>query len=164
MAKCYHPRGIDLPLPKNVKSASIPNALSVQEEDGSPDVANVQRLRFPNDSLTDHGGGDVSVAGGSGGGTPHQAYIAIPLPADSVPPGPLNQSGADRTISKVTILSDGEVAATGVTGYGAFSISAGGDTLTTSTPATWADGTRLSVTGLTSGADATYVVIDWLVS
>jgi hypothetical protein len=163
VTKCYHPRLIDLPPPKNVRSASIPNALSVQEEDGSPDVANVQRLRFPNGALTDHGGGDISVAGGSGEGTPHQAWLAIPLPADTIPPGPLNQSGADRTISKVNILSDGEVAGS-VIGYGAFSISAGGGVLATSTPVTWADATRLSVTGLTLGTDATYLIIDWLVS
>lgn len=42
-------------------------ALTVREEDGSPSVSNVSTIRFTNGTVTDNGGGDVSVAITAGG-------------------------------------------------------------------------------------------------
>jgi len=41
-------------------------ALTVEEEDGSPTTAGVKKLQFPNGSVTNDGGGTVSVAAASG--------------------------------------------------------------------------------------------------
>jgi len=51
------------------------SALTVREQDGTPTVANVTEIRVPNASLTDEGGGAVSIAfpGGGGGGFLHGA-------------------------------------------------------------------------------------------
>jgi uncharacterized protein YneR len=42
------------------------SALTVEEEDGNPTIPNVTLLKFSNTTVTDNGGGSVSVAGGSG--------------------------------------------------------------------------------------------------
>jgi len=43
-------------------------SITVEEEDGTPSVDPVTEIKFPNGSVTDNGGGSVSVAFTSGGG------------------------------------------------------------------------------------------------
>lgn len=146
MTKCYHPRLIDLPIPKKTRNDEV-FSLSVQEEDGSPDIANVQRLRFPNGALTNHGGGDVSVAGGSGAGTPHNVFFMISLPVLLVSPGPTNITGSSLTITASLFKSDGEVAGSLSPG-GSFSFGAGGSgspDRTDGLSINWPDGTELTI-------------------
>ena len=50
-------------------------ALSVQEEDGAPTVSGVSTLKFPNGSVTDNGGGSVSVSAGGAGAPTNATYI-----------------------------------------------------------------------------------------
>lgn len=47
---------------------SVPAAITVREEDGTPSVNPINTLRFPDGSLVDNGGGDVSVVFAGGGG------------------------------------------------------------------------------------------------
>lgn len=159
MPKCYHPRLIDLPQPKKAGNGES-FSLSVQEEDGAPDVANVQRLRFPNGALINHGGGDVSVAGGSGGGTPHQVHFSLMLPATVIPPGPTNITGGTLTITAIQFSSDGEISGSCSPG-GSFSFSAGGGSdRTNDLSIDWVDGTTMSVAITNQGADGTWLAID----
>lgn len=57
-------------------SAGVGGALLVvQEQDGTPTISNVDTLVFPNGSVTDNGGGSVSItiSGGGGSGTDENA-------------------------------------------------------------------------------------------
>jgi hypothetical protein len=54
-------------------------SLQVEEEDGSPTVAGVTRIKFSNGAVTDNGGGEVSVST-SGTGAPTTAtYVTMSL-------------------------------------------------------------------------------------
>ena len=50
-------------------------SLSVEEEDGAPAVSGVATLKFPNGSVTDNGGGSVSVSAGGAGAPTTATYI-----------------------------------------------------------------------------------------
>lgn len=86
---------------------------------------------------------------GAGAGTPHGAFLRIDeLDTLSLPAtvdGPLNLSGANRTILDTNQASDGTVTATITTG-------------------TWTDNARLSVTITAATGGATYFLVDWLIA
>jgi hypothetical protein len=107
----------------------------------------------------------IAAAPEGGGGSAHQvyAYIALPTTENPVPLGPINLSGATRTISKINYKSDGEISGTCSGGSFAFA-EGGGEDLDTGLSASWSDGARLSVSVSAEGTDGTYLIIDWLVT
>lgn len=55
-------------------TVDVTSSLEVKEADGSPDVSGVTLIIVPNGSLTDNGGGSVSLSTGGGGGLA-QSYL-----------------------------------------------------------------------------------------
>jgi len=53
----------------NVGNVGPQQTLTITEQDGAPLVTGVQKIKFPNGSVTDNGGGVVSVVTNAGDGT-----------------------------------------------------------------------------------------------
>lgn len=82
-----------------------PFSLTIEEQDGAPSVADVSTVKVTNGSLTDEGGGIVSLATGGGSGL-YSAYIHIQdQKAIGTNGGDFN-TGAWRTRTLTTELSD----------------------------------------------------------
>ena len=73
-------------------------ALTVEEEDGSPTTAGVKKLQFPNGSVTNDGGGTVSVAAASGSVATDAIYDAK---------GDLPVGTGANTAAKLTVGANG---------------------------------------------------------
>ena len=58
-------------------------ALTVEEQDGNPTVTNVNTIRVSNGTLTNEGGGIVSIITGGGGSVPSAEYGEVVDPGGS---------------------------------------------------------------------------------
>ena len=67
--------------------------LTVQEQDASPSVVNVNKIKVTNGTLTDNGGGVVSLAIGSGSGTVTSVALTAPTAEFDVTGSPVTTSG-----------------------------------------------------------------------
>ena len=58
-------------------AAAAGGSLEVKEIDGAPDVTGVSIIQVTNGTLTDNGGGNVTIATGGAGGTPAENAAAL---------------------------------------------------------------------------------------
>lgn len=113
------------------------------------------------DVLTYNSAWERWEAGEGGGGGIGQAFFeaAGTVTVGSVP-GPLNMQGANLTVTRVVVTSNGEVSGN-VTAGGDFDFGPGGGSEDNTVSYTWAHGSRLNV-AVAAVVDATYLTVDVL--
>ena len=94
--------------------------LEVLEADGTPDVYGVTKITVSNGTLTDNGGGHVTLStggGGGGGGTVTSVQVSGGTTGLSASGGPITTSGT-ITISGTLVVANGGTGATTLTDGG----------------------------------------------
>ena len=130
---------------------------------GTVEVVNVSELRFPPYTLVnDSAGGSQIARFVGGGGMSHQACLVVVMPADVIPPGPMNLGLVPRIIQAMNIESNGACAGEATGGGFAFG-AAGGVMTRTDMNLEWGVGDRLAATLDSQGTVGAWLVIDWLV-
>ena len=86
---------------------AIGGAITVQEQDGVPTVADVTTIKVTNGTLTDEGGGVVSINTGGGAGAPRMVIFTFSgdLAVGASPFRIYNPLGVSVTISKVFLAA-----------------------------------------------------------
>jgi len=96
------------------------SGLEVTEADGNPDVFGVSKITVSNGTLTDNGGGHVTIStggGGGGGGTVTSVQVSGGTTGLSTSGGPITGSGT-ITISGTLVVANGGTGATTLTDGG----------------------------------------------
>lgn len=130
------------------------SALTVKDIDGTPTATNINTIRFTNGSVTDDGGGQVTVTTGTGGGGDVSSNTATSVDSEVA----LFSGTGGKTIQRATgtgiaTLTAGVLSATTTTGSGSV-VLATSPTLVAPVLGTPASGVATNLTGTASGLTA----------